>query len=297
MKILDFIGIKRFFVNKNNYYNYNMEKLTIILIIIVILCIINKLFHNSYFQELNPIGSHKIWMYCPKNGSYFEKLMKKHLSMNVNGLINDLIILTSDNIDKYLTNFPINMKDESIPLEKRINLLYSFILYEYGGLCISPGTIPISINSILNRVYIYEIVTVGGNPQYSQLVENNEYPNTKIIGSKKESEYIKIYRNKLLENIGNNQLKSYNILSEIIREYKPKQYHFSSLTDGTMDIYKKPVILDDYLNVNGPQLDEDKLVVISLPYDELYQNRKYEWFLNLDEKQFEESEFFIKKFL
>ena len=188
MKFLDFIGIKRFFVNKNNYNYYNMEKLTILLIIIVILCVINKLFHNSYFQELNPIGSHKIWIYFPINGSYFEKIMMKHLSMNVNGIMNDLIILTSDNIDQYISKFPINMKDESIPLEKRINLLYSFILYQYGGLCISPGTIPISINSILNRVYIYDIITVGGNPQYSQLVDNNEYPNTKILEFKKNNQ-------------------------------------------------------------------------------------------------------------
>ena len=62
-----------------------------------------------------------------------------------------------------------------------------------------------------------------------------------------------------------------------------------------MDIYKKPVILDDYLNVNGPQLDEDKLLLfhyLMMNYIKIENMNG----LNLDEKQFEESEFFIKNF-
>ena len=43
------------------------------------------------------------------------------------------------------------MKDESIPLEKRINLLYSFILYELYWA--DTETIPISIPRI--NVFIF----------------------------------------------------------------------------------------------------------------------------------------------
>ena len=40
-----------------------------------------------------------------------------------------------------------------------------------------------------------------------------------------------------------------------------------------------------------------RLKVISLPYNDLFKNLKYQWFLNLNEKQFEESNFFIQQFL
>ena len=65
----------------------------------------------------------------------------------------------------------------------------------------------------------------------------------------------------------------------------------------------------DYLSDNpgtksfkiANDLNLEKKTVNSFLYGKLsakvYQNKKYEWFLNLDEKQFEESQFFIKKFL
>ena len=274
-----------------------MENITIFLLIFVFLCIINKLFHNSYIQDINPIGSHKIWIYSENNESYFETLLLNKLKMNINGLMNDLIIITPETISNYLNNFPIDMSDESIPYQKRINLLYSFLLEKYGGLCISPGTIPISIKEILNKLYFHDLVTVGSNPKHIQIIDNHEYPNTNILGSKKETQLIQDYKNELLKNIHNNQIQSYDILSELIQKYKPSQYHFCSLSDGTIDSTKKSTRLDDYLNVNGPELDLNKLKIISLPYDELFKNKKYQWFLNLNEEQFKESKFFIQEFL
>lgn len=276
-----------------------MENITIYLLIFVFLCIINKLFHNSYFQEINPIGSHKIWTYSEdeSNQSYFETLLLNQLKMNINGIMNDLIILTPETIPNYLNDFPVNMLDESIPYQKRINLLNSFILEKYGGLCISPGTFPIEIKEILNKLYFHELVTIGSNPNHSQLVDNHDFPNTNIIGAKKETKLIKEYKKKLLQNINNNQLISYDILSSLIQDFKPTQYHFGSLSDGTMDIFKKSTNLDDFINSNGPQLDMEKLKAISLPYEELFKNTKYKWFLNLSKEQFEESKFFIQRFL
>ena len=69
------------------------------------------------------------------------------------GLDPDLIILTPMNIKKYLPDFPIDMKkDSEIPLKKRIDILYAFILDSYGGLCISPGTVVINIDEILSKI-------------------------------------------------------------------------------------------------------------------------------------------------
>jgi len=276
-----------------------MNNLTIFLIIFVILCIFNKIFYNTVLHDINPIGSHKVWLYSESiiKQPYIVELMIKKLKMELNGLMNDIIILNPTNIDKFVSDLPISMLDDSIPYEKRINLLHSFLLDKYGGLCISPGTIPIDINDILTQVYLNDLVTVGSNPRYVQVVNNSDYPNTNIIGSKKNLELIHEYKNELIKNIHNNNVEAYDILSKLIQKHKQKQYHFSSLSDGTIDRFKKITKLDDYLNVNGPEIKIDDLKVISLPYRELFKNRKYIWFLRLNKKQFEESKFYIQNFL
>ena len=106
-----------------------MKHLTILLLSIIILLIINKYFHTTQLQKINVIGTNKIWIYHqdPLNQSYFETLNLQNLQSNINGIMNDIIIITPDTINQYIEDFPISMCDESIPYRKRIDLLHSFI--------------------------------------------------------------------------------------------------------------------------------------------------------------------------
>ena len=54
----------------------------------------------------------------------------------------ELIVLTPLNIKEFLPDFDIEMnKDSDIPLKLRIDILYASILKDYGGICVSPGTV------------------------------------------------------------------------------------------------------------------------------------------------------------
>ena len=277
-----------------------MKHLTILLLSIIILLIINKYFHTTQLQKINVIGTNKIWIYHqdPLNQSYFETLNLQNLQSNINGIMNDIIIITPDTINQYIEDFPISMCDESIPYRKRIDLLHSFILEKYGGLCISPGSIGIHLLTILSKTYYYDLVTVGGNPKIIQSNKNNQTPNTYILGSTKGSDLIKEYKSKLLEslnsNLLSNEINSYEILKHCIQKYKPLQYHFSN--DGTIDRNQQLLQFDDYINKMNPNLNDDELYVISLPYEN-FKNSKYQWLFNLSEKEFNESDIFIKHYL
>ena len=125
----------------------------------------------SEIKEINPIKTYKVWTYLEfidenrevylssektKIPIFFQKCIQVMKQM-----VPDLIILTPMNIKKYLPDFPIDMKkDSEIPLKKRIDILYAFILDSYGGLCISPGTVVINIDEILSMIKKYKLVTV-----------------------------------------------------------------------------------------------------------------------------------------
>ena len=211
---------------------------------------------------------------------------------------NNLIVLTPENIHDYVPNFPIKMSPNSeYPFKKRVDLLYSFILEKYGGLCLSPGTIVYNLNDIFSQTYYYELVSVGGSPDVIQSSSTNLYPNTYVIGSQKNSIFMKHYKQELLKHI-NNQTQSYEILSKSIQLLHPKQFHFSTEYDGTMEKNMNLITIQDFLGTQEIHfLNKNKLYLISFPYDILYNRSEYKWFLNLSEKQFNHSNLQIKKLL
>ena len=95
-------------------------------------------------------------------------------------------------------------------------------------------------------------------------------------------------------NLLSNEINSYEILKHCIQKYKPLQYHFSN--DGTIDRNQQLLQFDDYINKMNPNLNDDELYVISLPYEN-FKNSKYQWLFNLSEKEFNESDIFIKHYL
>ena len=72
--------------------------------------------------------------------------------------------------------------------------------------------------------------------------------------------------------------------------YKPNQYHYGTVHDGTMNKNMNLVTVQDFLGDQPIQfLNKKKLYLISFPYDILYNRTEYKWFLNLSEKQFLQS--------
>ena len=92
-------------------------------------------------------------------------------------------------------------------LKTRVDLLSSFILEKYGGLFLSPGTIVYDKKDVLSKTNNHDIVTFG---------RSKFTPNSYILGSKHNSDFVKLYKNTMLENLSKNH--SNDILSELLTE-------------------------------------------------------------------------------
>jgi hypothetical protein len=266
-------------------------------------------------KEQNPLKTDRVWTYVEipndsiniqlsyqklKIPVYFQKcidLMKQNVP--------ELIILTPLNIIEYLPNFSIEMKKESdIPLKLRVDILFATILKEYGGVCVSPGTIVYDISQPLSLLSKYEVVTFGGNPRVIQSQNHIYYPNTYIIGAQKGSTVITEYLRYMLllqENDYHYNIKtssSSDVLSELLKLHKPTQYHFGTEYDGTYNSKFQTISLKNYMGTSNIDfLNKDKLMIISFPYDILLKTSQYQWFLNLSGIQFVESNLVLQRLL
>ena len=278
----------------------------------------NVVFNNilNEIKEINPLKTYKVWTYIEfidenreiylssekmKIPIFFQKciqVMKKRVP--------DLIILTPMNIKKYLPEFPIEMGNGSeIPLKKRIDILFAFILEMYGGLCISPGTVVINVDEILSMIKEYKLVTIGASPNIIQSYNNLFHPNTYVIGSQKKTPIIMEYRRYLMISIKNDLLhkdismdNSYKILQYLIPLMKSPHFHFGTEFDGSYNNQMQMIDVGTYLDKHRINfLNEDKLSIITVPYDLLMERSEYKWFLNISKEQYEASNFAIDSYM
>jgi len=269
----------------------------------------------SNIQDINPLKTYRVWTYIeiPNDSRniplsytkygipiYFKKcieLMKKNVP--------ELIILTPLNIKEFLPKFDIDMnKDSVIPLKLRVDILFANILKNYGGLCVSPGTIIYDLSKPLNLLHKYEVITFGGNPNVIQAKNNIYFPNNYTIGFQKNSTIVKEYLRFLI--MYKNDKSNYNfktssssdILSYLLELHKPTQYHYGTEFDGTFNSKYQTIPLRNYLGTEMLDfLNKDKLMIINFPYDILLKTPQYQWFINLSEMQFAQSNLILKRLL
>ena len=278
----------------------------------------NHVFNDIFYElkEINPLKTYKVWTYIEFIDDYREVYLsseKQKIPIFFQKCIRimkervpDLIILTPMNIKKYLPEFPIDMiKDSHIPLKKRIDILYAFILETYGGLCISPGTVVINVNKVLSLIKKYKLVTIGASPNIIQSYNNLYHPNTYVIGSQKNAPIISEYRRNLMLSIKDKMIEndifmdnSYEILSYLIPIIRSSHFHFGSEFDGSYNDKMQMIDIGTYLDKHKINfLNEEKLLVITVPYDLLIKNPEYKWFLNLSKEQYESSNFAIDEYM
>tara|TARA_Y100000389_G_C17451060_1_gene514837 strand:- start:1661 stop:2578 length:918 start_codon:yes stop_codon:yes gene_type:complete len=255
----------------------------------------NKVIQTSVWTYVEPYSFEKEIHSEQKKSipDFFQLCIEKMKQLNPN-----LIVLTPDTISKYIKNFPIKMGNNSeYPLRERIDLLFAFILEKYGGVCLSPATIVSNIDELIYQSTINDIVSVGSSPEVIGYSIDKMYPNTYVIGGKKGSSFLKLYKQTLLKNYGkkNKQLsdvKSYGVLSSLLKYKLPKQVHFS---DGTYDDSLKKIDIPVFLSKTNKEY-ESYSHLISLPYEELFE-KKYLWFLNMSKQELLSSNILITKYL
>ena len=269
-------------------------------------------------NEVNPIKSYKVFTYIELPDNYnkekkiqllskedsipiFYKLCIELMKRKIDGIQTDLIILTPDNYSNYVDDFPICMKaDSEYPLKFRVDLLAAYVLDKNGGLFLSPGTIVYNnILSVLMNVNTFDLVTFGSSV-LTPSCKNRNYPGSFILGSKYKSDFIKLYKQKMLEVVvyDNNpsESKGEEIMSEILLNKKYDQYHYCCEHDGSKDILNNHITVKDYLGKQDIRYkNPNNLTLISFPYHISLKDSENYWFNNLSQEQFFESDMYVSK--
>ena len=228
------------------------------------------------------------------------------LNNKINKTNTDLIVITPNNIGKYFPNFPIEMNAKSKYSQKfRVDLLASFILSEYGGLFVSPGTVVLqNLDDILNNIkYKYDLITFGGSIRNTNSCNDKNNPGNYIIGSKQGNPTILEYKKRMLENLNNqgyvDKLVGEGLLSQSIQKMRPTNYfHFNCEYTGNVDMRNNVISLDTYFGYEPIDFkNKDKLIFIALPYDLILYDIKYFWINNLSKQQFIEANTNITKII
>ena len=256
-------------------------------------------------NNFNPLKSYNVYTYIetPTNFNNEKKiqLLTKNsdipiffkeclelMEKKLNGLTINLVVLTPQNYHNYVNDFPVKMCPTSdYSLKNRVDLLSAYVLEKNGGLFISPGTIVYNLNDILSKVNSFDFVTFGRS-KYN--------PNSYILGSKHNGEFIRSYKNELTRNF---PVSSGNILQKTLSENNFKNgYHYSGEYDGTISKSNNKIFISDYLGqTNIRYKNIEKLSLISVPYEELLSNNEYYWFNNLSRQQFYDSDIFVTRLL
>ena len=214
-----------------------------------------------------------------------------------------LVVITPLNYREYLPDFPLHMNPHSeVPLRRRIDLLFAYLLNTYGGLCLSPGTIPVNLQELIHQSSVKDIVTSGTSPRLYTTSDSKQFPDTLVIGGSQGSTIVKEYKKQMMKQIINNVngsldlLESYDILSEVLNRVQGTQFHIDSLTSGTYNKYLQNIPTLNYFSQNPILFSSKPLFFISLPYEDL-QRKQYQYILNLSREEIKNQKYTILSFL
>lgn len=231
----------------------------------------------------------------------------------------DTVVVTPENIRQYLSEEEIPFKNEyssKLSFKNRSDLIGAALLYKYGGLFVERGTIILKDPTpVLQKLELYDLVTFGlaRNPPAPSCCSVENMPNNQILASKPNNPVLKIYSKKLYEYCtsgtcpgGNFDNTGTNALSKSIIYMKedktipnePKKsfnvFNFGAEYDGTRDSEHRFVGFNRLLgSMDIDFVAPESLYFISTPANELYSIQEYSWFLNLSEKQFNESDIYV----
>ena len=333
--------------------NINLCCLSILLIVLFIYLYKPGWIGLERYVNFNPdvnVGEKVVWTYIEKpfTGSsvktisgynyiddipYFLKICTLLMEKSCRDGIK-FIVLTPENICKYIKDFPIIMNGVSeYPLRYRVDLLGAHILEKYGGIWLSPGTIiqkKTFYVDIFHQLKDTQCITFGSNDSIINNCNLRYNPDNLVIASIKNNPIISIYKLILNRQQNNYQLppdsierinnikelidtNKYNFnpdskigtyaLGEAFRIAKSQEipfthYNYNCMYDGRKDSSNRYITVKDLLSTTDIHFaNKKKLLFVSVPYNELYELQEFKWFYNLSEYQFYESEVNIVKYV
>uniref|UniRef100_A0A6C0C4X9 Uncharacterized protein n=1 Tax=viral metagenome TaxID=1070528 RepID=A0A6C0C4X9_9ZZZZ len=217
------------------------------------------------------------------------------MNNKINKKYNAFHVVTPDNIKEYLPEFPIEMNAESrYPLKFRTDLVGAMLLSKYGGLFLSPATLVMkSMDEIMYKLkFNYDLITFGGSERVINSCNNKYNPGNYVISAKKDNPVITLYKDKMLDNLKKdnfiNSTTGEDLLSNVLTDLKPNNhFHFDCTHTGNVDIRNNMIKTKQFYGYEPLEFkDKDNIIFITLPYDIILENIEYQWFNNLSEDQF-----------
>lgn len=230
-----------------------------------------------------------------KNFTILFNMCLQIMNNKINKKYNVFHVITPENVKNYLPDFPIEMSSSSVyPLKFRVDLLGSMLLSKYGGLYLSPSTLVLkSLDEIMYKLkYNYDLITFGGSERVINSCNNKNNPGNYVIAAKKDNPVINLYKEKMLENLNKNNFinssTGEDLLANAISNVKDnKHFHFDCSYTGNTDIKNNMIKIRQFYGYEPIQFkDKDNIIFIILPYDIILENIEYQWFNNLSQDQF-----------
>ena len=170
------------------------------------------------------------------------------------------------------------------------------MLYRYGGMLVPNSTIVLKDLHSLYKIkleekdfFAGEFVNKGISQTYTQF-----FPNSKLMGCKKESKGMKELINNLEINISTDNTdqpkfegSTDRYIYKLIGEGKCGLVCGKAL--GTKNKENKVILIDDLLGEQSLNLCLTSLYCIYLPSDDILTRLKYQWFSRLNRRQLLES--------
>lgn len=213
----------------------------------------------------------------------------------------NICLIDEKSFVKLLPNWNVQVEKLSNPVKKHICFLgLTKILHHYGGVLMPNSVVlkkpfmPVYRSSLINKnMFTCEMVKRVHADHATDF-----FPGAQIMGCIRDSPEMKelsVYVEKLISEDSTSEMDFLGQVQRWMNENKDgKVYVLSGRVMGTMDKYSDPVLIDDLMGASFIEFSDD-MVGIYIPQSELHKRTKYNWFIELSQKEIYNADIIIAK--
>ena len=211
--------------------------------------------------------------------------------INKNKDFSQINIVTDTNIKEFVPNFP--WCDEKIDKDIKLNYLKYYVLYNYGGIWITPDTLVFNnFKDIFNKLHYYDSVLIKN-------LDTNSINET-IIACNKYSKMIKKILAYVNTRISQHNYYFNNNIELLLTEMSELDniYSYNNNINGKYDYNNKIITTENLLSTNITLFrNPDKVLFIQFNETKITLELKNNWILRMNQKQLLETNMWISKLL
>ena len=212
-------------------------------------------------------------------------------TINKNKDFSIINIITDANINEFVPKFP--WCDERIDKDIKLNYLKYYVLYNYGGLWVTPDTLVFNnFNEIFNKLHYYDLVLIKN-------LDTNTINDT-IIACNKYSTMIKKILVYVNSRISQHNYYFNNNIEILLTEMSGLDtiYSYNNNINGKYDYNTKIITTENLLSTNITLFrNPDKVEFIQFNEKKITLELKNNWILRMNQKQLLETNMWISKLL